>query len=117
MRKTIHNTSSDTAQTVPAPAANISPRRRASSKALSISPVFSHAGTDPFDEVEWEERTAAITDDHGKVIFQQERVEIPKAWSMLASKIVASKYFYGGQKTAFREHSVRQLVHLSLIHI
>src|ERR1035437_8478289 len=111
MNKTIKKTLDDATRAIPAPAAKIPPRRGAAGKAMTIPRVFSHEGTDPFDEVEWEERTAAITDDHGKVIFQQEHVEVPKSWSMLSAKIVASKYFYGGLKTTFREHSVRQLVH------
>ncbi len=65
----------------------------------------------PFDQVEWERRTAEITDDAGKVIFKQENVEVPKAWSPLATKVVVAKYFYGEQGTAERETSVRQLIH------
>jgi ribonucleoside-diphosphate reductase alpha chain len=38
-------------------------------------------------------------------------VEVPKSWSLLATKVVVSKYFYGEQQTAERETSVRQLVH------
>ena len=40
--------------------------------------VFSHAKVKPFDQIEWEKRTAEITDDAGKVIFKQENVEVPK---------------------------------------
>jgi len=65
----------------------------------------------PFEQVEWEKRTAEITDDGGKVIFKQENVEVPKSWSVLATKVVVSKYFYGEQNTSERETSVRQLIH------
>jgi len=61
--------------------------------------------------VEWERRTASITDDKGKVMFEQEGVEVPKDWSQLATNVVASKYFYGALGTSEREFSVRQLVH------
>ena len=47
----------------------------------------------------------------GKVIFKQENVEVPKSWSLLATKVVVSKYFYGEQNTPERETSVRQLIH------
>lgn len=57
--------------------------------------VFSTPGVDPFEQVKWEKRTAAITDDRGKVIFNQENVEVPDFWSHLATKVVVSKYFYG----------------------
>jgi ribonucleoside-diphosphate reductase alpha chain len=80
-------------------------------KALGIDRVFSDAKVKPFDQIEWERRTAEITDDAGKVIFKQEDVEVPKSWSLLATKVVVSKYFYGEQHTPERETSVRQLIH------
>jgi len=73
--------------------------------------VFSRTDVKPFEEVEWDQRTAEITDDSGKVIFKQDNVEIPKAWSILATKVVVSKYFYGENGTTERERSVRQLIH------
>ncbi len=79
-------------------------------KLLPIERVFSDSKTSPFDQLEWERRTAEITDDAGKVIFKQENVEVPKSWSLLATKVVVSKYFYGEQGTAERETSVRQLI-------
>ena len=49
----------------------------------------------PFEQIEWDQRTAEITDDSGKAIFKQDNVEVPKTWSELATKIAVSKYFYG----------------------
>ncbi len=88
-------------------------RRTESTKptALAVERVFSDPKVSPFDQVEWERRTAEITDDAGKVIFKQENVEVPKFWSLLATKVVVSKYFYGEQGTSERETSVRQLIH------
>src|SRR5213593_809993 len=80
-------------------------------KLLPIERVFSDSKTSPFDQLEWERRTAEITDDAGKIIFKQENVEVPKSWSLLATKVVVSKYFYGEQHTSERETSVRQLIH------
>ncbi len=80
-------------------------------KSLRVNRVFSAPKISPFDQVEWEKRTAEITDDTGKVIFKQENVEVPKAWSVLATKVVCSKYFYGDPAKPEREHSVRQLIH------
>ncbi len=80
-------------------------------KTLRVQRVFSDAKIKPFDQVEWEKRTAEITDDAGKVIFKQENVEVPKSWSILATKVVVSKYFYGELNTPERETSVRQLIH------
>jgi len=85
--------------------------RPAAKKSLRIRRIFSDAKTKPFDQIEWDRRTAEITDDNGKVIFKQENVEVPKFWSVLATKVVVSKYFYGEQHTPERETSVRQLIH------
>jgi len=79
--------------------------------ALAMERVFSDANVKPFDQIEWDRRTAEITDDTGKVIFKQENVEVPKSWSELATKVVVSKYFYGEQNTGERETSVKQLIH------
>ncbi len=84
---------------------------------LRFERVFSEAEVAPFDQIEWEKRTAEITDDSGKVIFKQENIEVPKNWSALATKIAVSKYFYGdiangtNPQKGGRETSVRQLVH------
>ena len=88
------------------------PRRNgvAAKNSIKIERVFSDAKIAPFDQVEWERRTAEIADDAGKVIFKQEDVEVPKSWSLLATKVVVSKYFYGEQGTSERETSVRQLI-------
>jgi ribonucleoside-diphosphate reductase alpha chain len=66
---------------------------------------------DVFSTVEWEKRTAAITNDKGDVIFEQHDVEVPKAWSQLAVNVVVSKYFYGKMGTDQRETSVKQLIY------
>src|ERR1041385_7953316 len=80
-------------------------------KSLRVRRCFSEAKVKPFDQIEWEKRTAEITADGNKVIFKQENVEVPKSWSVLATKVVVSKYFYGEQHTPERETSVRQLIH------
>jgi ribonucleoside-diphosphate reductase alpha chain len=113
----------DTREEVSAPAPKIAGHRQTNisnarsvkpaktKKSLRIERVFSDAKVKPFDQIEWDKRTAEITDDAGKVIFKQENVEVPKSWSVLATKVVVSKYFYGEQHTSERETSVRQLIH------
>src|SRR4051812_14154117 len=85
-------------------------RASGQSRKLVIDRIFSNPKTKPFDQLEWDRRVAEITDDGGKVIFKQENVEVPKSWSLLATKVVVSKYFYGEQNTSERETSVRQLI-------
>ena len=77
---------------------------------LKIERYFSRAGISPFDEVEWEQRAASITNEKGKVVFEQNNVEIPKAWSLMATQVVVSKYFRGPLDTPQRETSVRQMI-------
>src|ERR1041385_8354040 len=79
-------------------------------KGLEFRRYFTREGISPYDTVEWEYRTAAITSESGEIIFEQKDVEVPKAWSMTATNIVASKYFHGKRGTPERESSVRQLV-------
>lgn len=79
-------------------------------RGMTVPRFFTDARASAFDSVEWERRTASITDSAGGVIFEQEDVEVPKAWSQLATNIVASKYFRGHQGTTDRETSVRQLI-------
>jgi ribonucleoside-diphosphate reductase alpha chain len=77
---------------------------------LSFRRLFTKPGISPYDEVEWDLRTAQITDAQGNVIFEQKDVEVPKDWSMTATNIVASKYLHGKIGTPERETGVRQLV-------
>src|SRR6266513_2314944 len=79
-------------------------------KGLEFRRYYTTEGISPYDAVEWEYRTAAITSETGEVIFEQKNVEVPKSWSMTATNIVASKYFHGKRGTPERESSVRQLV-------
>jgi ribonucleoside-diphosphate reductase alpha chain len=80
-------------------------------RGLRIEHCLTRAGGNPFEEVEWERRHASITDDSGETLFEMDDAEVPKSWSMLATNVVASKYFYGNGKTSVREHSVRELIH------
>ncbi len=79
-------------------------------KGLTFSRRFSSAAVSPYAELQWERRTASITDTKGNVIFEQKDVEVPADWSMTATNIVASKYLHGQMGTPERETSVRQLV-------
>ncbi|MDQ2868064.1 MAG: vitamin B12-dependent ribonucleotide reductase [Verrucomicrobiota bacterium] len=97
-------------------------RHRARTKAkksggLRFKRCFSDSKVKPFDQIEWDRRTAKITDDAGKIIFEQKDIEMPSSWSELATKIAVSKYFYGDIANGTdphkggRETSVRQLIH------
>ncbi|HEX4067106.1 MAG TPA: vitamin B12-dependent ribonucleotide reductase [Acidobacteriaceae bacterium] len=96
-----------TAPGAKAPAPPTAPTAHA---ALRFPRTFSRPGSSPYDELQWEHRTAAIADAGGKTIFEQKDVEVPVDWSMTATNIVASKYLHGQLGTPDRETGVRQLV-------
>ncbi len=77
---------------------------------LHIPRHFTRKGEDPFGTVEWELRTARISNEKGETVFEQVDCEIPTSWSQLATNVVVSKYFRGHLDTPGRETSVRQLI-------
>ncbi|HWP47124.1 MAG TPA: vitamin B12-dependent ribonucleotide reductase [Candidatus Limnocylindrales bacterium] len=78
---------------------------------LKIERFFTKPGIHPFDELEWELRTALITNERGEKIFEQKDVEVPKTWSQTATNVVVQKYFHGTLGTPQRERSVKTLIH------
>src|SRR5213595_2042091 len=76
----------------------------APAEALRVRRYFTRPGVHPFDELQWELRTAAVGS------FRQEDVEFPASWSQNATNIVAQKYFRGQMDSPTRERSVKQMV-------
>src|SRR6202795_3879549 len=97
-----------TSETITAPVNTATPSKKP--PGLSFRRFFTKTGVSPYDEIEWEKRTALITDAKGNAIFEQKDVEVPKDWSVTATNIVASKYLHGKVGTGERETGVRQLV-------
>ncbi|HEY3523015.1 MAG TPA: hypothetical protein VGK63_04885, partial [Candidatus Limnocylindrales bacterium] len=79
-------------------------------RGLTFERRWTRPGVHPYDELEWELRTASIASETGKTVFEQKDVEVPKSWSQLATNVVVSKYFRGHVGTPERERSVRQLI-------
>ena len=104
------------------PAGSPNPGKTGSARpGLQYNRRFTRPGVSPYSEVQWERRTAAITDSKGKTIFEQKQVEVPVDWSMTATNIVASKYLHGPMDAApggaaeltsayKRETGVRELI-------
>ncbi|MGA8941717.1 MAG: vitamin B12-dependent ribonucleotide reductase [Thermoactinomyces sp.] len=95
---------------------------------MKITRFFTKKGQDPYNSVEYTKRDCRITDPNGTVVFEMNDVEVPKAWSQVASDILVSKYFRkagvpqtdeqgnfildeNGQKVLGSETSVKQVVH------
>ena len=85
-------------------------RSKSAASGLEFERFFTREGVDPFDEIEWETRSAVIGNERGENVFEQHDVEIPKNWSQQATNIVVSKYFRGQLGTDERERSVKQLI-------
>ena len=59
-----------------------------SRKTLPVEAYFSDPAVSPFDQIEWVKRSATISGEGGEVVFEQNDVEVPKAFSQLATKVV-----------------------------
>ena len=96
---------------VPGESAEAAPARPApAGRGVEFRRVYTRAGVDPYDTVEWERRDAVIVNERGETVFEQRGVEVPKSWSQTATNVVVSKYFRGAMGTPQRETSVRQLI-------
>ncbi|MEO2057581.1 MAG: vitamin B12-dependent ribonucleotide reductase, partial [Thermoleophilia bacterium] len=78
--------------------------------ALGLKRHFTKKGKHPYDLIEWERRSAGISSGDGTSVFEQDNIEVPAAWSQLATNVVASKYFRGAMGSPEREYSVKQLI-------
>ncbi|TAN23041.1 MAG: vitamin B12-dependent ribonucleotide reductase [Acidobacteria bacterium] len=77
---------------------------------LSLRRHFTSAQQSPYEQVQWEKRSALIQNEKGETIFEQKDIEVPRDWSQTATNIVASKYLHGKLHAPERENSVRALV-------
>ena len=77
---------------------------------LKFSRLLTRIGSHPYDEVDWELRSASITNDKGEKILDVTEVEIPAPWSQLATNVVVSKYFRTESRSGEREKSVKQII-------
>ena len=94
-----------------APATNGAPVNSAApGRGVVLERFFTTAGVDPYSQVDWDLRSAVISGEDGRVVFEQKDVEVPRAWSQTATNVVVSKYFRGPLGTPRRESSVRQLI-------
>ena len=72
---------------------------------MRIERCFTRAGDNGYAGVIWEQRTASIIGEGGKVVFEQRDVEVPSGWSQTATNVVVQKYFRGQLGTPGRERS------------
>ena len=83
---------------------------KAAPRGLTFERRWTRPGVHPYDEIEWEIRSASIGNEKGETLFEQKEVEVPASWSQLATNVVVSKYFRGQVDTPGRERSVKELI-------
>src|SRR6185503_7861373 len=94
---------------------------------LSIHRLYTIAGQDPLEQIEYELRTSTIKNPDGQVVREIKDVEVPTSWSQVATDIIAQKYFRkagvpqynpdgqqifspDGQPVLGSEHSAKQVI-------
>ncbi|NQU45171.1 vitamin B12-dependent ribonucleotide reductase, partial [bacterium] len=79
---------------------------------MRIPRHFTQPKRNPLDTVEYEKRSCVIRNTDGSVVFEMHDIEVPKAWSQLASDILISKYLRkaGVPGKPGHETSVRQVI-------
>ena len=60
---------------------------------MRIARRFTQAGKDVYDSIEFRRTSSEIRNPDGSLVFQAEDIEVPAAWSQVASDILAQKYF------------------------
>lgn len=83
---------------------------------LAFPRHFTQEGVSPYDQFTYELRSSVIRNPGGDVVFEMNNVEVPQAWSQIATDILAQKYFRKAgvpqaDGSLGRETSVKQVVH------
>lgn len=60
---------------------------------MRIQRLFTMAGQDPLEQLQYERRSSVIKNPDGTVVKEIKEVEVPVTWSQVATDILAQKYF------------------------
>lgn len=60
---------------------------------MKISRLFTDPDRSPYTGIEFRTVASEIRNPDGSVVFRQEGVEVPAAWSQVACDVLAQKYF------------------------
>ena len=60
---------------------------------MKINRVFTTEGKSPYHGITFRAATSEIRNPDGSVVFRQEGIEVPEAWSQVACDVLAQKYF------------------------
>jgi ribonucleoside-diphosphate reductase alpha chain len=60
---------------------------------MRIERHYTNEGVSPYDAIEFRTTTSEIRNPDGSIVFRLEDIQVPAAWSQVASDIIAQKYF------------------------
>ncbi|MGN6638871.1 MAG: vitamin B12-dependent ribonucleotide reductase [Mucilaginibacter sp.] len=85
-------------------------------KGLKVQRHFSKDGKNVYDLFKYEKRSSVIRNPSGDAVFEMNDVEVPAAWSQVATDILAQKYFRKAgvpqpDGTTGSEKSIKQVAH------
>ncbi|OQW54087.1 MAG: ribonucleotide-diphosphate reductase subunit alpha [Proteobacteria bacterium SG_bin9] len=60
---------------------------------MKIERRYTKAGQSPYAEIQFRLTTSEIRNPDGSIVFKLDNVEVPDAWSQVASDVLAQKYF------------------------
>jgi len=85
-------------------------------KGLKVQRYFSQDGKNVYDLFKYEKRSSVIRNPSGDAVFEMNDVEVPAAWSQVATDILAQKYFRKAMVpqpdgTTGSEKSIKQVAH------
>jgi len=60
---------------------------------MRIKRHFTTEGQSPYAGIEFRSTTSEIRNPDGSVVFKKDEIEVPKAWSQVATDVLAQKYF------------------------
>ncbi|MCX4241637.1 vitamin B12-dependent ribonucleotide reductase [Paraliomyxa miuraensis] len=60
---------------------------------MKVTRLFTSDRAQPFEGIEFEDRSSRIANPDGSVVFEAKDIAVPKGWSQVAVDILAQKYF------------------------
>jgi len=60
---------------------------------MKVTRRFTRAGRDPYESIEFVERSSEIRNPDGSVVFAMDGVMVPESWSQVAVDVLVQKYF------------------------
>src|SRR5947209_8039683 len=75
------------------PAPQERPARKKGARSMRIERRYTKDGQSPYADIAFRVTASEIRNPDGSVVFRADDVEVPAAWSQVASDVLAQKYF------------------------